>query len=109
MKTLLAISLLFLSVNTFSQSKIYTITEQYSAMGNTSIDRIIVTDPSGLTTTYDITHFLKDVAKHDSEFNKILNEVILKGYELMDSAPNAHGDMIDSKSIFTRTWFLKKL
>jgi hypothetical protein len=108
MKTVFITFLLFLSVSGFSQGKVYTITEQYSGMGVTTLDKIIVTDPEGLTTTYDITHFLKDAVAHDSEFNKILNEIIAKGYELLNPAPNAHGDMIGVKSVFTRTWFLKK-
>lgn len=108
MKTILGTFFLFLSLCGFSQSKIYTITEQYSGMGVTTLDKIIVTDPAGLTTTYDITHFLKDPVAHDSEFNKILNEIVAKGYELLNPAPNAHGDMIAGKSVFTRTWFLKQ-
>ena len=99
--------MLFLSASGFSQSKIYTITEQFSAIGNTTLDKIIVTDPTGLTTTYNITHFLKDAAAHDSEFNKILNEIVAKGYELLSPSTNAHGDIIGVMNVFTRTWFLK--
>jgi hypothetical protein len=77
-------------------------------MGLTNLDRIIVTDPTGNTSTYDITHFLKDPVAHDSEFIKILNEVTARGYELIDTNPNAHGDMISGKSVFTKTWFLKQ-
>lgn len=108
MKTTLFALFLFISLSGFAQSKIYTITEQYSGLGVTTLDKIIVTDPTGLTTTYDIIHFLKDAVAHDSEFNKILNEIIAKGYELLNPAPNAHGDMIGGKSVFTRTWFLKQ-
>jgi hypothetical protein len=90
----------------FSQGKIYIITEQYSGMNNTSLDKVIVTDPSGGTETYDITHFLIDVAKHDSELCKIFNNVTAKGFSLTDSSPNAHGDIKGVKNLFTRTWFL---
>ena len=109
MKTILITCLLLLSMNGFSQSKIYSITEQYSGINNTTLDKIIVTDPEGKSTTHDITHFLKDAAAHDSEFIKILNEVVAKGYDLLDSSPNAHGDMKDGMtSVFTRTWYLKQ-
>ncbi len=99
---------MFLSISAYSQNKIYTITEQFSSANNT-LDKIIVTSPDGSTMTYDITHFMLDVAKHDSEFNKILNDVLSKGCELLSPAPNAHGDMSTKSmmSIFTRTWFLK--
>jgi hypothetical protein len=108
MKNILMTFFLLITVFGFSQSKIYTITEQYSGMGVTTLDKIIVTDPTGLTKTYDIVHFLKDPIKHDSEFNKILNEIVSKGYELLNIGPSSHGDMISGKSIFTRTWFLKQ-
>ena len=108
MKTTLIALFLSISACGFSQGKIYIITEQYSAMNNTSIDKIIVTDPSGETTTYNITHFLKDPAVHDREFNKIINEISAKGYQLLNASPNAHGDMIEGINIFTRTWFLKQ-
>jgi bisphosphoglycerate-independent phosphoglycerate mutase (AlkP superfamily) len=107
MKTILLTTALFFSFGAFSQSKIYTITEQYSANAVT-LDKIVVTNPDGVTTTYDITHFMKDVVAHDSEFNKILNEVISKGYELLNPSPNAHGDIKGMSSVFTRTWFLKQ-
>lgn len=98
-----------LSMITFGQNKIYTITEQYSGAGKTNLDKIVVTDPEGNTTTHDITHFLKDVVAHDKEFNVILNNVTSKGYSLVDAAPNAHGDMgANMQSIFTRTWYLKE-
>jgi hypothetical protein len=107
MKTLLFTCTLLLSSGAFSQNKIYTITEQYSA-ANTTLDKIIVTTPDGTTTAFDITHFMLDVAKHDSEFNKILNNVLSTGCELLNPSPNAHGDMNmkAGMSIFTRTWFL---
>jgi hypothetical protein len=93
----------------FAQNKIYTITEQYSAMGNTTLDKIVVTDPNGVTETFNITHFLKDVVKHDSEFAIILNRVTSKGYILLNPSPNAHGDMGGGyTSLFTRTWFLSE-
>jgi activator of 2-hydroxyglutaryl-CoA dehydratase len=109
MKNLILSLLLLASGSLFAQNKVYTITEQYSGMNNTSLDKIIVTDPSGVTETHDITHFLKDVVKHDSEFNKILNGVISKGYVLLNPSPNAHGDMgAGMQSVFTRTWFLSE-
>ena len=109
MKNLILSLLLLASGSLFAQNKVYTITEQYSGMKNTSLDKIIVTDPSGVSETHDITHFLKDVVKHDSEFNKILNAVTSKGYVLLNPSPNAHGDMgAGMQSVFTRTWFLSE-
>ena len=109
MKNLILLLLIITSGSLFAQDKIYTITEQYSGANNTTLDKIIVTNPSGETETYDITHFLKDVVKHDSEFNKILNGVISKGYILLNPSPNAHGDMgAGMQTVFTRTWFLSE-
>ena len=109
MKRLILIFLLFSSGFLLAQNKVYMITEQYSGMGNTSLDKIIVTDPNGVTQTYEITHFLKDVVKHDSEFSKILNDVTSKGYSISNSSPSAHGDMgTGMQSVFTRTWFLSE-
>ena len=109
MKNLILTFLLFSSGFLFAQNKVYMITEQYSAAGNTSLDKIIVTDPNGVTQTYKITHFLKDVVKHDSEFSKILNDVTSKGYTLLNPSPNPHGDMgAGMQSVFTRTWFLSE-
>ena len=107
MKNLILL-LLLVSGSLFAQNKVYTITEQYSGTKNTSLDKIIVTDPSGITETHNITHFLKDVVKYDSEFNKILNAVISKGYVLLNPSPNAHGDFVNMQSVFTRTWFLSE-
>ena len=111
MKTLLFTCSLFITISVFSQNKIYTITEQFSA-ANTTLDKIIVTSPDGTSTIFDITHFMKDVVAHDSEFIKIINDVLAKGCELLDPSPIALGD-INTKggmmSIFTKTWFLKKL
>ena len=108
MKTIILVGLLLSATFGFSQNKIYTITEQFTAGGNTSMDKIIVTDPEGNTTEYNITHFLDDVKAHDSEFNKILNDVIKKGYKLFVSSPPGHGDLKNMKSVFTRTWFLEE-
>ncbi len=109
MKTLFLSLLILTFSSVFSQNKIYTITEQFSAMGNTTLDKIIVTNPNGETETFNITHFLKDAAKHDSEFIKILNTVSSKGYVLLTHSPNAHGDMgLGYTSLFTRTWFLSE-
>ena len=107
MKKILITCALFITSSAFSQKKIYTLTEQYSA-ANTTVDKIIVTSPDGTTSAFDITHFMIDVVKHDSEFNKILNDVLSKGCELLNPSPNAQGDM-NMKSgltLFTRTWFL---
>ncbi len=48
------------------------------------------------------------VSRPDSEFNKILNAVISKGYVLLNPSPNAHGDFVNMQSVFTRTWFLSE-
>lgn len=106
MKTIILVGLL-LSVNYgFGQNKICTITEQFTAGGNTSIDKVIVTGPEGNTTEHNITHFLDDVIAHDSEFNKILNGVINQGYKLFISSTPGHGDIKKMKTVFFRTWFL---
>ena len=108
MKTLILVCMLFVTAFCYGQNKIYMVTEQFSSAGNTAIDKVIVTDPEGKTTEYNITHFLKDVAAHDSEFNKILNDIIKKGYKMFYCAPPGHGDLKNMKSIFTRTWFLEE-
>lgn len=92
----------------FSQSSVYIITEQYSGMNNTKLDKVIVTSPDGETTNYDIPHFLEDVEAHDSEFAKIINSVTEKGYKPINGYPNAHGDMMGTKNVFTRTWLFIK-
>ena len=109
MKIIILSLFIIISSTLFAQNKIYIITEQYSAMGNTALDKIIVTNPNGETETFNITHFLKDVAKHDSEFSKILNSITSKGYILLNPSPNAHGDIgLGFSSLFTKTWFLSE-
>ena len=106
MKRIFLTLAIFVSLMCFAQGKVYIITEQFSGMNNTSLDKVIVTDPSGGTVTHDITHFMIDVAKHDSELSKIFNSVIAKGYIILESSPNAQGDMKDGKNLFTKKWFL---
>jgi hypothetical protein len=108
MKFILTTLIVFIAQCTFGQNKFCTITEQFSAMGNTTLDKLIITDPSGKTTTQDITHFLKNISAHDFEFLKVLNDFVQQGYDITNPNPLAHGDMIGGVSIFTRTWFLKK-
>lgn len=106
MKTLSLLFALTVSSFLYSQNKVYLITEQFSGMNNTSLDKVVVTNPLGVSETYNITHFMKDIVKHDSEFIKILNSVTSKGYKILEASPIAQGDMTAGQSIFTRTWIL---
>lgn len=94
----------------FAQSSVYLVTEQYSSGGKTDLDQVVVTDPSGNTTAYDIPHLMDDLEGHDKELSKIFNGIIEKGFVLMNSAAPAQGDVNSKmKSIFTRMWILQKV
>jgi hypothetical protein len=106
----LAVVLILISGFMFAQSSVYLVTEQYSSGGKTDLDQVVVTDPSGNTTAYDIPHLMDDLEGHDKELSKIFNGIIEKGFVLMNSAAPAQGDVNSKmKSIFTRMWILQKV
>ena len=81
-------SALFMMIGycSFGQSGIYTITEKMASVSSPSaFDKVYVTDPNGVVSTYDIPHFVQDVEGHDSELIVIINNIISLGYEIKEA------------------------
>ena len=97
MRNLLIITSLFVSLFSYSQSGMYIITEKYDgimAPFYPSLDSVYVTNPSGITTGYSITHFILNTGAHDSELNNILNPIINQGYILTNFYGAQHNNTL---------------
>jgi len=103
-------STLFMMIGyySFGQSGMYMVSEQFSASNNTTLDKVVVTDPTGNTTTTNITHFMTNLENHDSELNTIFNQITSQGYSLHIPLHQGFGDVNSTgQSTFTRTWIFK--
>lgn len=106
-KYTLVFLLICTSYFSFGQNNIYMITEQYTSNQDFSSDKVYVTDPAGVVTTYTIPHFFTDPSNHDSQFNLILNGITSQGYKITSVSNWHHGDSdAGFNSKFTRTIFL---
>ena len=87
-------STLFMMIGyySFGQSGMYMVSEQFSASNNTTLDKVVVTDPTGNTTTTNITHFMTNLENHDSELNTIFNQITSQGYSLHIPLHQGFGD-----------------
>ncbi len=87
MKKLLLTSLLFISIKSFAQNNVYVITEKFDGLIGfvPSYDSVFVTNPSGITTKYNIPNYIGNTAGHDSAFNQILNGIINQGYKIIET------------------------
>ena len=94
----------------FSQNNMYILTERFSSNNNTTLDEVIVTDPSGTTTTHTIPHFIADPTGHDSQLATIINGITSQGYELVEMGALVHSDIYNtSQNISYRTLFFREL
>lgn len=85
-KILFSILFMMIGYCSFGQSGIYSITEKMATVVSPTIfDTVFVTDPNGVVTTYNIPHFVQDVAGHDSELMIIINNIIALGYEIKEA------------------------
>lgn len=68
-------------------AQLYIVTEHnVSYYNNNAIaykDSVFVTNPAGITTKYEIPTTGSDIPGHDSQLNKILNDIINLGYKNM--------------------------
>ena len=87
MKNLLLTSLLIISIKSFAQNNVYVITEKFDGLIGfvPSYDSVFVTNPSGITTKYNIPNYIGNTAGHDSAFNQILNGIINQGYKIIET------------------------
>ena len=98
-------STLFMMIGycSFGQSGMYMVTEQFSQLTQT-LDKVVVTDPSGNTTTTNIEHFITNLENHDSQLNAIFNQISSQGYVLTPLVQGHGYNNSSNVSIFTRTW-----
>ena len=111
MKIIFTISFILLSYNILGQNNLYMVSEHFSAT-DCSIDKVIVTDPNGISTTTNITHMYSNLEAHNSEFNAILNSITSQGYTMVEGifySNNMNNCSMSQPSQFTYTWFFREL
>jgi hypothetical protein len=111
MKTLFTIAVILLSFNILGQNNLYMVSEHFSAT-DCSIDKVIVTDPNGISTTTNITHMYYNLEAHNSELNVIFNSITSQGYTMVDGisySNNMNNCSLSQPNQFTYTWFFRQL
>jgi hypothetical protein len=87
MKNFLLIFCLIVSFNSYSQTGMYIVTEKWDNMIGSlpTFDSVYITNPSGNTTGYSITHLMLNTFQHDNDFHALINPIINQGYRLFNS------------------------
>ena len=85
MKKILTVISFTLSLNAYSQNGIYIITEKYNGMvaNVPSFDSLFVTNPSGISTSYSLPHYIINPSAHDSQLSVILNNISSQGFRII--------------------------
>lgn len=91
MKILTLVILILFSCNLNAQSGMYIVTLSHS-VSDLSECKVIVTDPQGISTSTNITHYGQNIESHYSELNVIFSNVISQGYELMGPLQDTYVD-----------------
>ncbi len=99
MKIILFLLSLMTYLNSYSQNSLYIVTEKHDGIIGfaPSYDSIYVTSPSGITTGYNIPHYLTNPSGHNSQLSLILNGIISQGYRIIEMGD--HGNIAVNNSL----------
>ena len=109
MKKLILIFICHLSINAYSQSGLYIVSEKfnYSPPPSTTpyYDSVFVTNPLGITTVSVIPNLNKNLKTHNSSLNLIFNAITVLGYKMVGNGPLQQGFEVYS---YMNTWYFQQ-
>jgi hypothetical protein len=108
MKNYLILFSLTFSLNSFSQSGMYIVTERFDGLaGAPTFDSVLVTNPQGITSVQVIPHINQNSIGHNSSLNLIFNNLVQLGYRMVETGPMQLGFNWPSY-VYNHVWYFYK-